>query len=442
MPFFQYQASDKSGDPVQGTVQAGSLDEANLALTRQGYRVHQIGNPGAPATAAPPVVQAPTHRAPVVSMPIEQSFQRSSALSPARPGPAQQEPFRKTRYSTEADLYFLFNQLASYFKSGINPAQAFKEVGDKQRRADFKECLHLVAARSGEGQSIADTLALYPYLFPPHAVGTVRAGETGGYLPEAMDTIAAQADSSRKMRRWMVWLGWFAIGIPPVIPIGRALFNSVLASWAVQDASGGTAPVGSTIWNGFVKELSGPLGIFSVIILVVFVVGAFAWQSMAFRRLRHWLTLIVPTIGKRASAESMAAFTWNLSNLSRAGISPRQSYLLATETVPNLHIKEAMLEQGRQMTDQTKLSDALHNTKMLPYELTMMVQTGEVTGDVAGQLMNGAVAQREEFDHQSKNLVQRVGCWMALLFFLVGPLVVIWLYRDFLLGLISTLTSG
>ena len=128
--------------------------------------------------------------------------------------------------------------------------------------------------------------------------------------------------------------------------------------------------------------------------------------------------------------------------ITAAGISPRQSYLLATETVPNLHINEAMLEQGRQMTDQTKLSDALHNTKMLPYELTMMVQTGEVTGDVAGQLMNGAVAQREEFDHQSKNLVQRVGCWMALLFFLVGPLVVILLYRDFLLGLISTLTSG
>ena len=427
MPFFQYQATDRRGLPVQGTVQANSLDEANRALAQQGYQVHGIRQPGSVTATAP--TQTPPAR-PVSAS--EQPLSRPVQV-PARQ--ARQEPIRKTRYSKESDLFFIFSQLSSYFKAGINPAQAFKEIGDKQRREDFREALLLVASRTGEGSSIADTLALYPYLFPPHVVGAVRSGETGGYLPEAMDGVAAQADSSRKMRRWMIWLGWFAIGIPPVIPIGKALFNAVLGSWKVQEQTGGTAPVAQTVLSGFLRELSGPLGILSLIVLAVFVAGAFVWQTVAFRELRHRLALMVPTIGKRAKAESFAAFTWTLSQLSRSGVSPRQSYLLAMETVPNLHIRNLLAEQGRQMTDRTKLSDALHATQMLPYELSAMVQTGEVTGDVAGQLMHGAIAQREEFEHQSKNLIQRVGCWMALLFFMVGPLVLMWLYRDFLLGL-------
>lgn len=434
MPFFQFQATDKQGNPVQGTVQAGSLDEANGALTKQGLQVTGLRDPS--VMAAPSVQSA--------APPRVATFERPGTPAPVRVNTPASRPLgepRKTRYSQDKDIYFIFSQLAAYFKSGINPAQAFTEIGNKQVREDIREAMLFVASRVTEGSGIADLLALYPFLFAPHVVGAVRAGEMGGYLPQAMENISAQADSSRKMRRWMVWLGLFAIGIPPAIPLGKALFNSVLSSWDAQEATGGTAPVAATVGKGFMQEILGPIGIYSLIVLVLFIILAFTWQSMWFRTLRHRLALMVPTVGKRARAEGFAAFTWNLSNLSRAGISPRQSFRLATETVPNQDIRLALERQADQMTDQTKLSEALHGTKMLPHELSAMVQTGEITGDVPGQLMNGARIQQQEFDHQDKNVRTRVGCWMLLLFFLVGPLLVTWLYGGFMSGMITKITG-
>jgi type II secretory pathway component PulF len=420
MPFFQYQATDKHGRQVGGTLQAASLDEASRALAVQGFQVSSLVDPSLIANSP-------------VARPIPQ--ERPSPVQMRSPSKAAMGEPRKTKYTKDAEVYFLFSQLASYAKSGINPAQAFTEIASKQQRDDLKEALLFTASRVGEGGSIADCLAMYPYLFPPHAVGAVRAGETGGYLPEAFESVAKQADDSRRMRRWMVWLGWFAVGIPPVIPVGRALFKAVLGSWSVQDATGGTAPVASTVAAGFVKEITGPLGIVSLIVFATFATVALLWQTMKFRALRHRFALKLPTIGRRARAEAFASFTWHLGKLSHAAVPPRNAFQLAAETVPNLEIRGALEREGNRMTDRTKLSDALHGTKMLPYELAAMVQTGEVTGDVAGQLFNGARAQTEEFEHQSKYLTQRVGCWMSLLFFLVGPMVVMWLYRDFLLGL-------
>jgi len=420
MPFFQYLATDRQGKPVKGMLQAASLDEAGRALMRQGFQVTSLKDPSQ-SLPIPPKIETP---APV-----------RIQTPGARPTP---EPV-KTRYTKDADIYFLFNQLSAYFKAGINPAKAFADIGAKQKRSDIRDALIYISSRVTEGGGIADHMERYPYLFPPHVVGTVRAGETGGYLPEAMDSIARQADASRRLRTWMVILGWTALGIPPIIPLGKAFFNAVLSTWSVQDASGGTAPVGPALWSGFVKELTAPYFIIWMIVFALSVVAAFMWQSIKVRLQRHRLVLGVPAVGKRAQAESFSAFTWNLANLSRAAIPPRRAFQLATDTVPNQYLRDRLAEQGKRMTDQTKLSDALEATNLMPYELSMMVQTGEVTGDVAGQLFQSAAAQQDEFEHRNRDVKNRIGCWMLLLFFAVGPAAIFWVYRDYLLGLFKVI---
>ena len=78
---------------------------------------------------------------------------------------------------------------------------------------------------------------------------------------------------------------------------------------------------------------------------------------------------------------------------------------------------------------------------MLPFEIGAMVQTGEVTGDVSGQLLNGAASQMEAFVHEDRSLKTRVYWWMAILFFVVAPLVLTWMYSGYLIGLIQKLTG-
>lgn len=425
---------------VNGTLQAPNLDEASRALAQQGYRVTHLQDTAKAQVAAPPPPVAPVQ----INAPQPAPRPQQQAVSPPRAAvktPQNLGEPVKTKLGTDKDTYFLFSQLASYFKSGINPAQAFNDVGNRIRREDYREAFHRVAKNVGEGRSIADTLELYPYLFPPHIPGTIRAGETGGYLPEAFMALSDQADSSRKFRRWFVWLGWAAVGVLICFPLGKAGFDGAVRSWDVQEKTGGQAPGAATFVTQVWEVIKWPVGPIALIATVLLIVASFIWQSMRFRSLRHRLALLVPAVTKRAKAESFAAFSWNMSNLSKAGVPPQRVWQLASATVPNQAIREALDEQGRRMTERTKLSEALFNLKMMPEEYAPMVQTGEVTGDVPGQLMNAARMSQEDFNFQDKSAKTRVGCWILIVSLGLGTLLIYALYSGFLQQMIHKVTD-
>lgn len=336
----------------------------------------------------------------------------------------------KTKWGSDHQTYFLFSQIAGYLKTGINPSQTFHDVALRVRREDYKEAFNRVSKNVMEGGSIADTLELYPYLFAPHIVGTIRAGEVGGYLPEACETISGQADSSRKFRRWFVWLGLTALSVIICYPILKIVFDGTLRTWDKQEAAGGSAPGGATFMSemGAVAKLVAPWTLVAAIILFIV---ALIWQSIKLRTWRHRMALFTPGVKKRAQSESFSAFAWNMSNLAHAGIAPHRAWTLATATVPNLAIRESLETQGSQMTEQTKLSEALYNTRMLPEEYAPLVQTGEVTGDVPGQLMQAAKMSQDEFQLQDKASKARVGCWIAILSLGVGMLLIYAMYGQF-----------
>lgn len=437
MPFFQYTATNSQGQQIQGSVQAGSLDEANRALTLQGFRVAQIHDARqAPVAAAPipPVAQAPSLRSepprPQTSAPVRVNMPAAKPLG---------HPV-KTKLGTDKDTYFYFAQLAGYLRTGINPSQAFADVGNRTRRDDYREAFQRVSKNVIEGGSIADTLSLYPYLFPPHVAGTVRAGEVGGYLPDALQAISDQADSSRKFRRWFVWLGLAALSVIVCYPILKVFFDGALKTWDAQEKAGGMAPgmktYTSEMWT--VLKWVGPITLIAAIIGIVL---GFIWQSMRFRETRHRLALMVPTVRKRAKSESFAAFAWHLSNLAHAGIPPNRAWELASDTVPNQAIRESLIEQQGRMTEHTKLSEALFNTRMLPDEYAPMVQTGEITGDVPGQLMQASKMSQDEFALQDKASKARIGCWILILTFGVGMLLIYAMYGQFWGQLIPKVTG-
>ena len=109
--------------------------------------------------------------------------------------------------------------------------------------------------------------------------------------------------------------------------------------------------------------------------------------------------------------------------------------------MPNQAIRASLLDQGHKMTEQTKLSEALFNTRMLPEEYAPMVQTGEITGDIPGQLMNASRMSQEDYTFQDKASKGRIGCWILLLTFGVGMLLIYAMYGQFWGQLIPKVTG-
>ena len=86
---------------------------------------------------------------------------------------------------------------------------------------------------------MADAMLHHPGFFSPDEVGTIRAGERGGFLPEAMMACAEASDHARKIRSRafypFVILSFAVLSVPFL----QASVRGSLLAVKRQDAAGG-----------------------------------------------------------------------------------------------------------------------------------------------------------------------------------------------------------
>jgi type II secretory pathway component PulF len=182
MPFYLYSAVDNAGRKLEGTIQAGTPNEAMQLLAQRGFRAPRILAERAPQT------QAATQPQPVI-----QQGQPLKINTPTAPPPAQ---IRRSRKSSDRELYFLFAQISDQLRAGIGPAQIFGELSQMYKAQKFRESLAMISQAAMEGKQISSVMALWPDLYPEHIVGlpkrpprypnrrsapTNSSGFTGGY---------------------------------------------------------------------------------------------------------------------------------------------------------------------------------------------------------------------------------------------------------------------
>jgi general secretion pathway protein F len=418
MPAYRYIAVDPSGRQVQGDLQVDSLRDASQALAAQNLKVIKIEPGPNPPTASLPLAQA--------------AASRSQAPLPT---------VVRTAPSTYRQLFLTFSQLASYLRSGVPPQQAFSDLASRAPSKAIGDSFLTVKEMASQGKAISDGLELYPDLYPPHVVGVIRAGEQGGFLPDAASQVAQQTEESMNFERPFWWVRVVAISSFFILPIAWALVRAALDTWGVQDRAGGSAPGLAVLLQESKKYLTGTVLPLFILFGLVLVLGGWLWKKTKLRQARHTLAFAVPLFRKRAIHEGSTTFTWALSNLAKAGVLPFRAWALAVECVPNVVFQNKLRRIGKLMGERTPLSKALKDSHAFPKEYAMIVQTGEMTGSVPQALMDAAKMSRAEFEVtgvESKRLVRSWGCllsaigWIAMMYLL---------YRIFYPAMIDKVTN-
>jgi len=452
MPFYLYSVSNSQGQVLQGTLQAANTDAARDALSSAGYVVREIREQGA---AAPIPVTANVPRIPMPHTAVAKAGTHSQ-ISPAafgnRPsnpeiaskilvnplsGGGKKAPDVKTKRGRDRDLFFLFTQLGSYFRSGMNPVQSLTDLSTRSPER-YRSSLHYAAQVVGEGGRMSDAFEMFPNLYPPDVVGTIRAGEVAGFLPEAMEEIADKMQASDRLKRRLRYFSYMFIATIAMAPLILGVVEGSLASIAAQDTAGGSLPVAGTLGKGvglsFLHNLPITLLIFGAIW------GFLAWfNSMKMRDFRHRIVMKTPVIGGRAMAESMSRFTWAMTMISRGGLSPQATFLLALQSVPNLAVRKRLEIQGNQMTESEKLSTALRRAEVLPPEYGDIVQTGEITGDVPRALESVRQATDNDYRAKDSTTVMRSSFYLYAILGVLILFIAAWLLVKYYGGLIHTI---
>lgn len=393
MSFFRYSARDARGKILEGTVEAPDVREASRILVGRGYRVDHIQPSGAPAQTVPTTDDAPTVR---------------------------------TRSATDKDRFLLFSQLAALLRSGVNPHDACETLAHRVRHSGLQRACRDVAGSAREGAPISTVLARYPFLFPPHVVGIVRAGEAGGFLPEACARVAEQAESSHKFGRAMWMASAVFLHALLIVPGAWLATRGVSTAWDKIDAAGGAggAMGGLRLMvDSMVERLKWPVGPVTLGVYLLLWIAWFAWKSLPFRPMRHRLGLGWVAYGPRARQEGLAIFAWALSKISNAGIAPQTAWQMAVDCVPNLELQDRIREAGSRLRENQPMSEAFFESRLFPEEYAPMMATGEQTGDVPGTLSRLAEMGSAEFEAATGKAKWRTGCWSSLGCFVASAIV-------------------
>ncbi len=403
---------------MSGTVEAESQIDALKVLRQRGFHQSQVVE----ATVAPlRSVQSVGSSGSVRS---DGPIQAKVAVRPVAPTPSPQPPATgviRTSQGSDKDRFFLFSQISKQLKAGVNPAQGFHSVG-RVSANKFRESLIRAGEGAEAGIPISESFARYPDLYPGHVIALIRAGETGGFLPDAAETISKQAGDAASFKRFHWFVLPILVNALAAIPLVIVFMQSFVDGYKLYEQDASLGPWGA-IGQSFTKNLLGPLGLAALLVYVAFWIGFWMSRTPRFRRKRHKLALAWPVFGPRTRNESVAIFCWVLSRLSVAGISPQRAWELAVPCAPNEEMQVRLYQAGVKMREGSRLSEAVFGSNLFHEDYAPVIATGELTGDISGALQTLADASRGEFETSNAKARTRTGQLGCFAVFLTGAVI-------------------
>ena len=361
MPTFQYEAIDSSGKTVKGTFVGDTVDAVKAELKRQNLTPMSIGNQSA----------------------LNKDLNIDIGGKP------------KTR-----DLSVFCRQFVSMFKAGVSMIDALKMLEESTENKKLREAVNEVRISVEKGESLSDSFAEHPKIFPSIMVSMTAAGEASGSLDVAMDRIALQLEKSdhtaaivKKAMMYpiivlVVMLAVVVVMLVKVIPSYATMFED-LETDLPAITKGVQAVSNFIIYRWYI--------LVPTIILIVVGVNIYRKTDSGkhfFGRLVFLIKPIKDLVVKNASAQ--AART--LSTLIAAGIPLVDAVEIAARVMSNIFFKEALEGAKEEILIGQPLSRPLEESKVFPPMMYHMIRIGEETGNTEDMMEKCADYYEEEVE--------------------------------------------
>ncbi len=287
-----------------------------------------------------------------------------------------------TRVSLE-DLALMTRQLATMISSGLSLMRALMVL--ESQTQNKRLCSTVIAIRQDieSGASLSAALNRHPKIFSQLYVAMIRAGETGGFLEDALLRVADQLESQNRLRRQVksamvypavvssIALGVVVAMLVFIIPVFAGVFkefNGKMPSLTVHTIAVSTAM--RSHWYFF---LFGTIGI---------VVGFRRWKTSAAGR-PVWDRFRVKApfkIGMIVQKIALARWARTLSSLTSAGVPMLEAIDVTGRTAGNTIVENAMAAVHKSVQGGGTIAAALGGESIFPSLVTNMVRVGEETG--------------------------------------------------------------
>jgi type IV pilus assembly protein PilC len=333
--------------------------------------------------------------------------------------------------TTLKDLAVFSRQFASMTSSGLTLLRSLGILEEQTDKAKLKEAIVKVRSDVQGGGTLSTAMQQHPEHFPPLMVNMIKAGETGGFLDDALGRIAkmyeADADLRAKIKS--------ALTYPVIVLIFSLLLGTGVILFIVP------------IFEKMFAQLGGKLPLPTQVmvtlshnapwLLPVLAIGAFfahraykraLHQSKSFRLRTDRIKLRLPVFGPLFAKLAIGRWARNLGTLLGVGVPIILALDVVGGTSGNATITEAMEDVRDTVRKGGQMSTALAKHALFPSMVTQMMQVGEETGQITDMLDKLADYYDTEVETATDSLTSAMEPLLVVLLGLVIGSMVVCLY--------------
>lgn len=382
MAEFIYKARRRSGQLVQGEIEAADKATAIAAIERQGLL---------PVLVEPSKSAAPSRRQQT------RSDQKQKAKGFYIPATLREIISRKRKPSLQ-ELATYTQQLANLLNAGMPLTAALNSMSYLQTKNISKEISKQLRQDVTEGRSLSDAMAKQSHIFPDMYINMVRAGEQSGALVEVLERLALHYERFAAVRSSFT----SALIYPAIVAcVGVVIvffFMTVMLPKFMKIFEGLNVPLPAA--TRMLIGISHFLSHYWWLVILIFLTGTIIFiryqSSESGKRNIDALKLKLPVFGKVIRLNIFAQFARTLGTLLRNGVPVLTALKITENVIPNVIVKEAIAKTREAVTDGKTIAQPLARSGIFPQLLIDLVKIGEETGEVPSALERVADTYEKE----------------------------------------------
>lgn len=326
-----------------------------------------------------------------------------------------------------ADLAVMSRQMSTMISAGLSLLRTMSILADQTEHKKLARILGEVRTSIERGESLSAALSRHPETFPPLMIHLVRAGETGGFLDQSLDSVAATFEADVKLRQTIK----SALSYPVVVLCIAVLAVAAMLIFIVPIFEGMFAGLGGELPlpTQLLVALSRSMVWLGPLLVVLGVVFALWWRrnkhTEAVRKVADPLKLKIPVLGSLFQKVAIARFARTFATMIGAGVPILQALSIVGESSGNWVIESTLRKVEDAVRAGRSLSGPLAHEPVFPSMVTQMIAVGEDSGALESMLNKVADFYDAEVQATTEQLTSLIEPLMiAFIGVIVGGMVV------------------
>lgn len=382
MPEFQYQAIDKRGKTISGSIEARSGREAKKNLRANQLTVIKFFGSSKKIDS---------------NLPKHGKGKSKGLLSKSK------ILVKGSSKGEKIGLEFL-KRLNELHSSGMPVADSVKLLNTRLSDPYQKDIATNLWKELAEGRTLSRAMRLLPQYFSESSTFVIEAGEATGNLSPILSKIISHLEEKREIRSKVVSSMTYPVFVG-IIAVGVVLFFLFYLLPQIQemlDSLGGELNLMAKILiNG--SELLLTVGPFILIAILVGLGSLIQWnKTQKGGMLIDKSVLQFPLFGQILYLSELFQLSSLLSTLIWSGIGLTENLRLCEKTIKNRFLRSKFRAARALVNEGKSLPESLRKFKLMPLMQLDVIEVGEKTGNLGNSMEDTSRAFRDQLTSKIK----------------------------------------